>query len=49
MRFCIGPPISAEGRPPKETNLIVQGWIEDKMNEISSVYQARRRSNDESE
>ena len=49
VRFCIGPPISAEGRPPKETNLIVQAWIEDKMNEISSVYQARRGRSHESE
>jgi 1-acyl-sn-glycerol-3-phosphate acyltransferase len=49
VRFCIGPPISAEGRPPKETNLIVQAWIEDKMNEISSVYQARRGGSHESE
>lgn len=39
VRFCIGPPISAQDRPPKETNLIVQGWIENKMLEISSVYQ----------
>lgn len=39
VRFCIGPPISAQGRPPKETNLIVQEWIENKMHEISTVYQ----------
>lgn len=38
VRFCIGPPIDAGGRPPKETNLIVQDWIENKMHEISSVY-----------
>jgi 1-acyl-sn-glycerol-3-phosphate acyltransferase len=38
VRFCIGPPISAQGRPPKETNLIVQDWIERKMEEISSAY-----------
>ena len=42
VRFCIGPPISAQGRPPKETNLIVQDWIESKMHEISSVYQDKR-------
>jgi len=41
VRFCIGPPISAQGRPPKETNLIVQDWIESKMLEISSEYQKR--------
>lgn len=39
VRFCIGPPIDAAGRSPKETNLIVQRWIENKMNEISSAYQ----------
>jgi len=38
IRFCIGPPISAQDRPPKETNLIVQDWIESKMREISSEY-----------
>ena len=48
VRFCIGPPISAAGRPPKETNLIVQHWIETKMGEISSVYQAKReQTNDD--
>ena len=41
VRFCIGPPISAQGRPPKETNLLVQEWIENKMLEISSEYQKR--------
>ena len=41
VRFCIGPPISAEGRPPKETNLLVQEWIETKMQEISTAYQDR--------
>ena len=38
VRFCIGPPISAQGRSPKETNLVVQEWIENKMREISSAY-----------
>lgn len=38
VRFCIGPPINAQGRPPKETNLVVQDWIESKMREISSEY-----------
>jgi 1-acyl-sn-glycerol-3-phosphate acyltransferase len=41
VRFCIGPPISAQGRAPKETNLVVQDWIETKMGEISSEYQKR--------
>ena len=39
VRFCIGPPIDPAGRPPKDTNLIVQDWIESKMREISTVYQ----------
>lgn len=38
IRFCIGLPINAQGRPPRDTNLIVQAWIEDKMFEISSTY-----------
>lgn len=38
IRFCIGPPIDPSGQSPKETNLIAQDWIENKMREISSVY-----------
>jgi 1-acyl-sn-glycerol-3-phosphate acyltransferase len=38
VRFVIGPPISAQGRPPRETNLIVQDWIEARMREISAEY-----------
>lgn len=38
IRFCIGPPIDASGRPPKETNLLVQQWVESKMREISIGY-----------
>jgi 1-acyl-sn-glycerol-3-phosphate acyltransferase len=38
IRFCIGPPIEPADRPPKETNLIVQDWIESKMREISALY-----------
>lgn len=38
IRFCIGPPIDPAGRKPKETNLIVQQWVESKMSEISSHY-----------
>ena len=37
----IGPPISAQGRSPRETNLVVQEWIEGKMREISSAYGAK--------
>lgn len=40
VRFVIGPPISAQGRPPRETNEEVQGWIENKMREISTAYGA---------
>ena len=43
VRFCIGPPIDPQGRSPKETNLIVQDWIETKMAEISSVYSDKKR------
>lgn len=38
IRICIGPPIDASGRSPKETNLVVQAWIEGKMQEISEGY-----------
>jgi len=38
VRFVIGPPIDASTQPPKETNQIVQDWIENKMREISSAY-----------
>ena len=38
IRFCIGPPIDATTQSPKETNLIVQEWIEGKMAEISDGY-----------
>ena len=35
IRFVIGPPIDATTQSPKETNLIVQDWIESRMAEIS--------------
>ncbi len=38
IRVVIGPPIDASSLPPKETNLVVQDWIEGKMHEISDVY-----------
>ena len=44
VRFCIGPPVDATRQEPKETNLIVQDWIESKMHEISSGYQILTRS-----
>ena len=44
VRFCIGPPIDASAQAPKETNLLVQDWIESKMREISSVYQEKEKA-----
>jgi 1-acyl-sn-glycerol-3-phosphate acyltransferase len=41
IRFCIGPPIDAAGRRPRDTNLVAQEWIETKMAEISSHYQEK--------
>ena len=38
IRVCVGPPIDPAGRKPKETNLIVQEWVETKMVEISGGY-----------
>jgi len=38
----IGAQIDASGHPPKETNLIVQGWTEAKMREISVGYKDRK-------
>ena len=38
IRVCVGPPIDPAGRKPKDTNLIVQEWVETKMGEISDGY-----------
>jgi 1-acyl-sn-glycerol-3-phosphate acyltransferase len=38
IRFCIGPPILPADRSPRETNRLVQDWVEGKMREISSGY-----------
>ena len=38
IRFCIGPPIDPAGRTAKETNRLVQDWIENKMAEISEFH-----------
>ena len=43
IRFCIGPPIAPGSRKPKETNLIAQEWVENKMGEISSLYKEKAR------
>ena len=45
IRFCIGPPIDASRQPPKETNLLAQAWIEDKMREISRLYEGTVHAN----
>lgn len=41
VRFVIGPPIDATSQPPKETNMIVQDWIESTMREISTAYPSK--------
>lgn len=38
IRFCVGPPIMPGDRSLKETNLLVQDWVETKMREISPGY-----------
>ena len=38
IRVCVGPPIDPTGRKPKDTNLLVQDWVETKMGEISDAY-----------
>ncbi len=44
IRFVIGPPIDASTQSPKETNAIVQRWIEKTMAEISpAAYSAKER------
>ena len=43
VRFVIGPPIDASTQTPKETNLLVQDWIEATMHEISAVYRQKDR------
>lgn len=35
VRFCIGPPVRAAGREPRDINGEVQAWIEAKVREIS--------------
>lgn len=38
IRICIGPPIDGRDLAPKETNLVAQNWIEQKMQTISTGY-----------
>jgi 1-acyl-sn-glycerol-3-phosphate acyltransferase len=40
VRLCIGPAIDPSTQSAKETNVLVQNWIETKMREISSGYQS---------
>lgn len=44
VRFVIGPPIDATAQAPKETNILVQDWIESTMHEISTAYQSKDSS-----
>ena len=46
VRFCIGPPVDASAQSPRETNLIVQAWIEAKMTEISAAYKDKKTARD---
>ena len=41
VRVRVGPLIDPTGLAPKETNLIVQQWIETQMHEISDVYKEK--------
>lgn len=41
VRFCIGPPINPATQSARETNLLVQAWIENKMREISRAYRSK--------
>ena len=43
VRFVIGPPIDATQQTPKETNVLVQNWIESTMHEISDAYKNKTR------
>lgn len=46
IRFVIGPSIDPSLQSPKETNLIVQAWIENKMAEISPEAYGRKSDQD---
>jgi len=41
VRVRVGPLIDASELPPKETNLVVQKWIETQMHEISDSYKEK--------
>ena len=41
IRVRVGPLIDASELPPKETNLVVQKWIETQMHEISDSYKEK--------
>ncbi len=44
VRFRIGPPIDASQQSPKETNRLVQNWIETTMLDLSDVYKKKQQS-----
>ncbi len=44
VRFVIGPPVDPADREPRDTNRLVQEWIEARMREISTVYQTHTES-----
>lgn len=48
IRVCIGPAIDGSAQSPKETNALVQAWIEAKMGEISESYKPEGADDDPS-
>jgi 1-acyl-sn-glycerol-3-phosphate acyltransferase len=46
IRFCIGPPIDPAGRSPRETTVLVQDWIETRMQQIGRAYSPSANSTD---
>ncbi len=44
VRFVIGPPVDPAELEPRDTNVQVQNWVEARMREISTVYQAIKES-----
>jgi len=49
VRFVIGPPVDPAAQSAKETNVLVQQWIEGKMHEISRVYQEKHADDQNSD
>jgi 1-acyl-sn-glycerol-3-phosphate acyltransferase len=44
IRFMVGPPIDPAGQSARETNVLVQDWIESKMAELSPQSYAARKT-----